>query len=94
MRVELKLPESVTEPRLWVWREQVLAMVLRPGSIEWGLAVFRDGKGRPQRGRHRSVPPSCGRVGRNHERADFDPGQPDGTPVRSFLERQVCTGHR
>lgn len=37
MRVELKLPESVTEPRLWVWHEQVLAMVLRPGSIEWGL---------------------------------------------------------
>jgi AraC family transcriptional regulator len=37
MRVELKLPESVTDPRLWVQHEQVLAMVLRPGSIEWGL---------------------------------------------------------
>ena len=22
------------------------------------------------------------------------PGQPDGTPVRSFFERQACTGHR
>ena len=37
MRVELKVPESVTEPRLWVQHEQVVAMVLRPGSIEWGL---------------------------------------------------------
>jgi AraC family transcriptional regulator len=37
MRVELRPPESVTEPRLWVRPEQVLAMVLRPGSIEVGL---------------------------------------------------------
>jgi len=37
MKVEFKVPESDTEPRLWVQHEQVLAMVLRPGSIEWGL---------------------------------------------------------
>jgi AraC family transcriptional regulator len=36
MKVELRAPESVTEPRLWVRHEQGLAIVLRPGSIEWG----------------------------------------------------------
>jgi AraC family transcriptional regulator len=30
-------PQSVTEPRLWERPEQVLAMVLRPGSIEMGV---------------------------------------------------------
>ena len=37
MKVEFKVPESDTEPRLWVQYKQVLVMVLRPGSIEWGL---------------------------------------------------------
>ena len=37
MRVELTEPESVAEPRLWVEHQQVLALVLRPGSVEWGL---------------------------------------------------------
>ena len=37
MRVQLVPPQSVTEPRLWVRPEQVLAMVLRPGSIEMGV---------------------------------------------------------
>jgi AraC family transcriptional regulator len=37
MRVEFRVPESVKEPRLWVQHDQVVAMVLRPGSIEWGL---------------------------------------------------------
>ncbi len=37
MRVELVPPQSVTEPRLWARPEQVLAMVLRPGSIEMGV---------------------------------------------------------
>ena len=37
MRVQLVPPESVTEPRLWVRPEQVLGMVLRPGSIEMGV---------------------------------------------------------
>jgi hypothetical protein len=36
MRVEFVPPDSVTEPRLWVPREQVLGLVLRPGSIEIG----------------------------------------------------------
>src|ERR1700687_6312917 len=36
MRVELFPPESVTEPRHWVRRDQAFAMMLRPGSIEWG----------------------------------------------------------
>src|SRR5215469_10278043 len=36
MRIEFAPPQSVTEPRLWVRPEQVLAMVLRPGSIEVG----------------------------------------------------------
>ena len=37
MRIEFSPPESVTEPRLWVRPEQVLGMVLRPGSIEVGV---------------------------------------------------------
>jgi hypothetical protein len=37
MRVELTEPESVAEPRLWVEHQQVLALVLRPGPVEWGL---------------------------------------------------------
>src|ERR1700757_3205520 len=36
MRVELFQPESVTEPRHWVRHDQAFAMMLRPGSIEWG----------------------------------------------------------
>ena len=36
MRVELFPPESVTEPRLWIRRDQAFAMRLEPGSIEWG----------------------------------------------------------
>jgi AraC family transcriptional regulator len=37
MRVELNVPESVREPRMWVKHQAVLAMALRPGSIEVGL---------------------------------------------------------
>jgi AraC family transcriptional regulator len=37
MRVELNVPESVAEPRLWVKHQPVLAMALRRGSIEMGL---------------------------------------------------------
>jgi len=37
MRVELVPRQSVTEPRYWARSEQVLAMVLRPGSIEIGV---------------------------------------------------------
>ena len=37
MRVELNVPASVTEPRMWVKHEPVLAMALRRGSIEVGL---------------------------------------------------------
>jgi len=37
MRVELNVPERVTEPRMWVEQQPVLAMVLRTGSIELGL---------------------------------------------------------
>jgi AraC family transcriptional regulator len=37
MRVELNVPESVTEPRMWVKHQAVLATALRPGSIEVGL---------------------------------------------------------
>jgi len=37
VRVELNVPESVTEPRLWVKDQPVLAMALQPGSAEWGL---------------------------------------------------------
>ena len=36
MRVELRSPEPVTEPRFCVLQEQGLAMLLGPGSIEWG----------------------------------------------------------
>jgi AraC family transcriptional regulator len=36
MRVELFPFESVTEPRLWVRHDQAFAMMLGPGSIEWG----------------------------------------------------------
>lgn len=37
MRVEVNEPESVAEPRFWQQHRQVLAMALRPGSIEVGL---------------------------------------------------------
>src|SRR5216684_4033333 len=37
MRVELNVPESVAEPRIWVKHQPVLAMALRRGSIETGL---------------------------------------------------------
>ena len=36
MRIELNVPESVAEPRMWVRHDDVLAMALRPGSIELG----------------------------------------------------------
>ncbi len=37
MRVEILTPESATEPRFWVEHQPVLAMALRPGSVEIGL---------------------------------------------------------
>jgi len=37
MRIEFAQPDSVTEPRFWARPEQVVAMVLRPGSIEIGV---------------------------------------------------------
>jgi AraC family transcriptional regulator len=36
MRVELFQPEPDTEPRHWVRHDQAFAMMLGPGSIEWG----------------------------------------------------------
>ncbi len=36
MRLDLVLPDSDTEPRHWVRHDQAFAMMLRPGSIEWG----------------------------------------------------------
>ena len=36
MKVVLFPPESVTEPRYWVRHDQAFAMMLGPGSIEWG----------------------------------------------------------
>ena len=36
MRVDLFHPDSDTEPRHWVRHDQAFAMMLRPGSIEWG----------------------------------------------------------
>jgi AraC family transcriptional regulator len=36
MRVELFTPASDTDPRHWVRHDQAFAMMLRPGSIEWG----------------------------------------------------------
>ena len=36
MRVELNVPESVTESRMWVKHQPLLAMALGPGSIEVG----------------------------------------------------------
>ena len=37
MRVELNVPDSVTETRMWVEHQPALGMALRPGSIEVGL---------------------------------------------------------
>jgi AraC family transcriptional regulator len=36
LRVEFFPPESITEPRHWVRHDQAFAMMLGPGSIEWG----------------------------------------------------------
>ena len=50
MKVDLVQPESVTEPRHWVRQDQAFAMMLRPGSIQWGskrcaLERFKYGAG-------------------------------------------------
>ena len=37
MKVERVSPDPDTEPRHWVRHDQAFAMMLRPGSIEWGL---------------------------------------------------------
>ena len=37
MRVEVNVPESVTEPRMWVQHQPVLIVALRTGSVEVGL---------------------------------------------------------
>src|SRR5579864_5235323 len=36
MKVERFSPDPETEPRHWVRYDQAFAMMLRPGSIEWG----------------------------------------------------------
>jgi AraC family transcriptional regulator len=36
MRIEFFPPDSVTEPRHWLRHDQAFAMMLAPGSIEWG----------------------------------------------------------
>jgi AraC family transcriptional regulator len=36
MKVELVSPDADIEPRHWVRHDQAFAMMLRPGSIEWG----------------------------------------------------------
>src|ERR1700733_10216504 len=36
MKVELVFPDSEKAPRHWVRHDQAFAMMLRPGSIEWG----------------------------------------------------------
>jgi len=36
MKVELVSPDPDTEPRHWLRHDQAFAMMLRPGSIEWG----------------------------------------------------------
>src|SRR5258707_4960524 len=36
MRVEVVPPDSDTEPRHWVRHDQAFAMMVGPGSIEWG----------------------------------------------------------
>src|SRR6201984_3385489 len=36
MRLDLFPPETVAEPRDWVRQNQAFAMMLGPGSIEWG----------------------------------------------------------
>jgi len=36
MKIERFSPDPETEPRHWVRHDQAFAMILRPGSIEWG----------------------------------------------------------
>src|ERR1700719_4923711 len=36
MKLELVPPDSATEPRHWARHDQAFAMMLEPGSIEWG----------------------------------------------------------
>jgi AraC family transcriptional regulator len=40
MRVELFHPDPGTAPRHWIRHDQAFAMMLRPGSIEWGSKRF------------------------------------------------------
>src|SRR5580698_7168875 len=37
MKVERVSPDPETEPRHWVRHDQAFAMMLGPGSIEWGV---------------------------------------------------------
>ena len=60
MKVELFSPDPDTEPRHWVRHDQAFAMMLRPGSIEWGPKRSRAGKIRLHGGRLSTVPSSCG----------------------------------
>jgi hypothetical protein len=60
MKVELLPPDPETEPRHWVRHDQAFAMMLRPGSIEWGSKRLALEKIRLQGGRLSTVRSSCG----------------------------------
>ena len=68
MKVELVHPDPDTEPRHWVRHDQAFAMMLGPGSIEWGSKRSATGKVRLRSVRSGTVRSSSGRVGRTHDR--------------------------
>jgi hypothetical protein len=67
MKVELVPPDSDTAPRHWVRHDQAFAMMLGPGSIEWGSKRSALEKFAYAAGRFSIVRPSSGRVGRTDE---------------------------
>ena len=62
MRVELNVPESVTEPCMWVKHQPVIAMALRRGSVEMGLRRSEMTKAYIRCGRNEPGPSSFGEM--------------------------------
>ena len=60
MKVERFFPDPETEPRHWVRHDQAFAMMLRPGSIEWGSKHSALEEFRLHVGRLSTVRSSCG----------------------------------
>src|SRR5258708_39532686 len=76
MRIEFDAPDSVTEPRMWVKHQPVIAMALRRGSVEMGLRRSEmkrhtDEKAYIRCGRNETHPSSFGEMASKRRLARF-----------------------